>query len=146
MSLTSIDPNCEKRIRESFTQQKVMAEFGAVLTDVLPGTVEIQLPFNEKLTQQHGYLHAGVVATIADSAGGYAGYTLMPAGSQVVAVEFKVNFLVPAIGEKITARGEVIKSGGTLTVCRVDVFCYKDGQRKLCAVMQQTLMCIKEKP
>lgn len=146
MSSTPIDPDYEKRVRESFSRQKVMAEFGAVLTEVRPGIVEIQLPFQDKLTQQHGYIHAGIVATICDSAGGYAGYTLMPAGSSVVAVEFKVNFLAPAVGKKLIARGKVIKSGETLTVCKVEAFYMKKGFKKLCAVMQQTLMCLKDKP
>jgi uncharacterized protein (TIGR00369 family) len=118
---------------------------GAGLTLVEAGVVEITLPYRADLAQQHGYLHAGVVTTIADSAGGYAAYSLMPAGSEVLSVEFKVNLLRPAQGETFVARAEVIKAGKTLTVVRADVFSIEaNGERKLVATMQGTMMCLRK--
>jgi uncharacterized protein (TIGR00369 family) len=116
---------------------------GARLSLVEPGVVEIALPYRADLAQQHGYLHAGVVATIADSASGYAAYSLMPAGSEVLSVEFKINMLRPAQGVEFVARAEVIKSGRTLTVVRADVFGI-DGNtdRELVATMQGTMICL----
>lgn len=117
---------------------------GARLSLVEPGIVEITLPYRADLTQQHGYLHAGVVTTIADSACGYAAYTLMPAGSEVLSVEFKVNMLRPAQGENFVARAEVIKPGRTLTVVRADVFGLSaKEERVLVATMQGTMICLK---
>ena len=113
---------------------------GAELTRVEPGVIEITLPYRTDLTQQHGYVHAGVITTIADSACGYAAYTLMPSGSDVLAVEFKVNLMRPAKGETFVARAEVIKSGRTLTVVRADVHALTDEQRELVAIMQATMM------
>ena len=117
-----------------------MGLIGAELTLVAPGVIEITLPYRKDLTQQHGYVHAGIITTIADSACGYAAYTLMPPGSDVLAVEFKVNLMRPAKGEKFVARAEVIKSGRTLTVVRADVHALSGGQRELVAIMQGTMM------
>ena len=113
---------------------------GAELTCVEPGVIEITLPYRADLTQQHGYIHAGVITTIADSACGYAAYTLMPPGSDVLAVEFKVNLMRPAKGETFVARAEVVKSGRTLTVVRADVHALTGDQRELVAIMQGTMM------
>jgi uncharacterized protein (TIGR00369 family) len=113
---------------------------GGELTRVEPGVIEITLPYRTDLTQQHGYIHAGVITTIADSACGYAAYTLMPQGSDVLAVEFKVNLMRPAKGETFVARAEVIKSGRTLTVVRADVHALTGEQRELIAIMQGTMM------
>ena len=115
---------------------------GASLTLIEPGVVEITLPYRQDLTQQNGYLHAGIVTTIADSACGYAAFTLMPEGSGVLSVEFKVNLLRPAKGENFLARAEVIKAGKTLTVVRSDVFALTEDKRTLIATMQGTMMCI----
>lgn len=117
-----------------------MALIGGKLTRVEPGVVEITLPYRSDLTQQHGYVHAGIITTIADSACGYAAYTLMPAGSDVLAVEFKVNLMRPAKGETFVARAEVMKSGRTLTVVRADVHALTGAQRELVAIMQGTMM------
>ncbi len=133
------DPNFENRVRESFVRQRVMELIGASLGDVAPGIVEIELPVREDLTQQDGFVHAGIVTTILDSACGYAAYTLMPVASSVLSVEFKVNLLAPAIGKKINARAEVKRAGRTLTVCSADAFA--DG--KLCATMLATMMCLR---
>ena len=118
---------------------------GARLSLVEAGVVEITLPYRADLAQQHGYLHAGVVTTIADSACGYAAYTLMPAGSEVLSVEFKVNLLRPAQGETFVARAEVIKAGKTLTVVRADVFAIAgNADRELVATMQGTMICVRK--
>ena len=140
------DPAFESRIRASFVRQKVMGLIGATLTRVEPGRVEIELPFRDDLTQQHGFFHAGIVGTIADSAGGYAGYTLMPAGTSVLSVEYKINMMAPADGERLVASGQVVKPGRTLTVCDLDVIVIKNGARTLCARGMQTLICLERRP
>jgi len=134
------NPSFVEEIKDSFAKQTVMALIGASLTRVAPGVIEITLPYRGDLTQQHGYVHAGIITTIADSACGYAAYTLMPAGSDVLAVEFKVNLLRPAKGETFVARAEVIKSGRTLTVVRADVHALTGEQRELVTIMQGTMM------
>jgi uncharacterized protein (TIGR00369 family) len=135
------NPTFVEEIRESFAKQTIMNLIGGELTRVEPGVIEITLPYRADLTQQHGYVHAGIITTIADSACGYAAYTLMPPGSDVLAVEFKVNLLRPAKGETFVARAEVIKSGRTLTVVRADVHAVgQDDSRELVAIMQGTMM------
>lgn len=135
------DPDFAGRIRDNFAQQKVMQLIGASLTLVEPGLVEIELPMRENLTQQNGYIHAGIVTTVLDSACGYAAYTLMPAASSVLSVEFKVNLLAPAKGERIRARAEVKRAGSTLTVCTADAFAIENGKSKICATMLATMIC-----
>ena len=142
MSLVPADPGFEQRTRASFARQGAMAHLGAVLGRVEPGRVEISMPFRAELSQQHGFFHAGMIATIADSAGGYAGFTLFPADAGVLTVEFKLNLLAAADGELAVAQGEVIRSGRTLTVCRIDAFVEKQGKRTHCATGTQTLMCL----
>ena len=119
-----------------------MAHLGAALQSVAPGRVEIALPFRPELSQQHGFFHAGVVATITDSAGGFAGFTLFPAEAGVLTVEFKIHLLAAADGERLVAIGEVIRSGRTLTVCRFDAHVEKAGNRTHCATGTQTLMSL----
>ena len=145
MSHVPKDPNFEKRVRASFSQQRVMETFGAMLASVSPGAVEITLPFREDLAQQHGYLHAGVIATIMDSACGYAALTLMPPEAAVLAAEFKVNFLAPAVGDRIVARGRVVRSGRTLTVCAGEAFATTGGSEKLVASMLSTVMAVRDR-
>ena len=140
------DPEFETRVRESFVRQKVMGLIGARLARVEPGRVEIELPFRDDLTQQHGFFHAGIVGTIADSAGGYAAYTLMPAGSSVLSVEYKINLLAPAEGERLRASGQVVRAGRTLTVCDLEVVVEQDGAGTLCARGMQTLICLERRP
>ena len=138
------NPNFVNEIKESFAKQTIMGLIGGELIRVEPGVVEISLTYRSDLTQQHGYVHAGIITTIADSACGYAAYTLMPPNSDVLAVEFKVNLLRPAKGESFVARAEVIKSGRTLTVVRADVHALSNGdQRELIAIMQGTMMCLQ---
>lgn len=121
----------------------MMGLIGAELSRVEPGAIEITLPYRADMTQQHGYLHAGIVTTIADTACGYAAYSLMPPNSEVLSVEFKVNLLRPAKGEKFVAVSEVIKAGKTLTVVRADVFGVDhEGQRELVATMLSTMICL----
>jgi uncharacterized protein (TIGR00369 family) len=131
------DANFESRVRESFARQRVMQLIGAAITTVEPGIVEIEIPAREDLTQQDGFIHAGIVTTILDSACGYAAFTLMPADSSVLSVEFKVNLLAPAKGAMIAARAEVKRFGRTITVCNADAFA--DG--KICATMLATMIC-----
>ena len=140
------DASYESRVRDSFARQALMRTIGAELARVEPGRVEIALPYRADLTQQHGYLHAGVTSAIADSAGGYAGYSLFPAGSSVLTVEFKINLLAPAAGERFIALGEVMKPGRTLTICRLEVSAIEGEQRTLIALGQQTLICLEGVP
>ena len=136
------DPHFAARIRDSFNRQKAMTLIGASLGSVLPGAVEIGLPFRDDLTQQKGYIHGGIIGMIADSAAGYAAYSLMPADCSLVTVEYKMNILSPATSS-LTARGEVVKPGRTLTVARAEVYA-QDGTHV--ATMQQTLMMLAGRP
>ncbi|HWF87701.1 MAG TPA: PaaI family thioesterase [Pyrinomonadaceae bacterium] len=136
------NPTFAEEIAQSFKQQTIMALIGAELTRVEPGVIEITLPYRADLAQQHGYLHAGIVTTIADSACGYAAYSLMPPNSEVLSVEFKVNLLRTAKGETFLAVAEVIKSGKTLTVVRADVFGIDRDRRDLIATMLGTMICL----
>jgi uncharacterized protein (TIGR00369 family) len=142
MAFEPRDAGFEARTRASFAKQGIMAHLGATLESVAPGRVEIALPFRVELSQQHGFFHAGVVATIADSAGGYAGFTLFEVDAAVLTVEFKINLLAAADGERLTAAGEVIRAGRTLTVCRFDAWVEKAGRRLHCATGMQTLMSL----
>ncbi len=138
------NPNFVEEIKDSFSKQTIMGLIGGELTRVEPGVIEISLTYRSDLTQQHGYVHAGIITTIADSACGYAAYTLMPPNSDVLAVEFKVNLLRPAKGDTFVARAEVIKSGRTLTVVKADVHALSSGdKRELVAIMQGTMMCLQ---
>ena len=136
------NPSFADEIKQSFAKQTIMGLIGAELTRVEPGLIEITLPYRADLAQQHGYLHAGIVTTIADSACGYAAYSLMPPDSEVLSVEFKVNLLRPAKGERFSAVAEVVKSGKTLTVVRADVFGIEQERRELVATMLGTMICL----
>ncbi len=140
------DPHYAKRVRGSFARQQAMAFLGAELSELKPGYCEIRLPYRPELTQQDGYFHAGILSTIADSAGGYAGYTLMPADSRVLTVEYKVNLLAPAQGELLVARGRVLRAGRKLVITQVDVGIVRDGQETPCAALLQTLMSLSAPP
>ncbi|MGB7923770.1 MAG: PaaI family thioesterase [Pyrinomonadaceae bacterium] len=137
------DENFEARVRESFARQRLMETIGARLLKVAAGEVEIELAFREDLTQQHGYLHAGVVTSIVDSACGYAALSLTPAGTEVLSVEYKINLLSPAKGERMIARGRVVRAGRNLIVCMGDVFAVNDGQEKMVSTMLATMMTIR---
>ena len=140
------DPDFARAVRESFAAQRVMATLGAELSQVAPGAIEIQLPFRADLTQQHGFLHAGVVATVLDSACGYAAFSLMPRGAGVLTIEFKTNLLAPARGELLIARGTVIRSGRTITVCQAEGLMQSGGVETPVAMMVATIMTVRERP
>jgi uncharacterized protein (TIGR00369 family) len=137
------DPEFEARVRGSFARQLVMQTIGARLKRVAPGEVDIELPFRRDLTQQHGYLHAGVVTTVVDSACGYAALSLTPPGAEVLSVEFKINLLAPASGELFDARARVLRAGRNVTVCAGDVFAVEAAREKLVATMLATMMTVR---
>jgi uncharacterized protein (TIGR00369 family) len=136
------DQAFEARVRASFGKQAFMATLGARLAVVEAGRVAIELPFRADLTQQHGFLHAGVVASIADSACGYAALSLMAPGADVLSVEFKVNLMKPATGSRFVAVGTVVRAGRTLTVCSAEVHAHHDGADTVIALMQGTMMTV----
>lgn len=140
------NPDFAARVRDSFARQGIMALIGARLARVEPGHVEIEVPYRDDLTQQHGFFHAGVTSTIGDSAGGYAAFSLFPAGASVLTTEFKINLLAPAEGGLLRAVGRVLKPGRTLTVCDVEVFAVKDGAARPCAKLLQTLIRLDGRP
>ncbi len=117
---------------------------GATIRKIKPGKCTVDLPFNNQLTQQDGYFHAGATSAIADSAGGYAALTLMPADSRVLTVEFKINLMAPANGDRLSAKAYVIKPGRTVTVAKVKVYCRSDNKSFMCAMMQQTTICLPQ--
>ncbi len=137
-----IDPNYEARIRSSFEKQGVMKTICANLTKIAPGEVVIEFSYDSSLTQQHGYIHAGVVTTVVDSACGYAAYTLMPPDSEVLTIEYKVNFMSPARGEIFKGIGKVIRSGRTITVCSGDVVAIEGGKERVVATMLATMISV----
>jgi len=140
------DPDFEARVRDSFSRQALMSLIGARLSRIEPGRAEIELPFRPDLTQQHGFLHAGITSAIADSAGGYAGFSLFPAESSILTVEFKINLVAPAAGERFLAVGKVLRPGRTLTVTSLEVFALVGAERTTIAVGQQTLICLEDRP
>ena len=140
------DPGFEDRVRASFARQAFMATLGASIVSIRPGEVVLEVSHREDLTQQHGSLHAGVIAAVADSACGYAAFTLMPEDRAVVSVEFKTNLLAPARGERFRATARVVRSGRTLTVCTAEVVAIEGEQETLVAVMQATMIGLENRP
>jgi uncharacterized protein (TIGR00369 family) len=138
------DPEFENRVRSSFARQGLIHTLRGQIAYLGPGELHIEAPFDERFTQQDGFLHAGIVTTLMDSACGYAAYTLMPADSRVLSVEFKVNFLNPARGERFRAEGRVVKSGRTISVCEGKLFALQHGKGSLVAMMQATMICIRK--
>ncbi len=130
----------ERAVREGFARQKLMGTLGAKLSHIAPGEADIELPFSEHLGQQAGLVHAGAITAIADSACGGAALTLWPAGSDVVSIEFKLNLLAPARGDRFVARARVIRSGRTITVCKADVFAIESANETLIATMLGTML------
>jgi uncharacterized protein (TIGR00369 family) len=143
---TARDPKFVERVKDSFARQPFMKTFGAEMGDVRPGYAEVILPFSKNLTQQHGFIHAGAVSAIVDNAGGYAAFSLFEPGDGVLTVEFKINMMAPAEGEKLIARANVIRPGKTLTITSGDVIAIKNGKETVCALMQQTIMRIIGRP
>ena len=132
----------ESKVRESFGRQAFMTTLGAEIDCIAPGRVEIRIPFNQRHTQQDGFLHAGVISSILDSSCGYAAYSVAPEGCSVLTVEFKVSLLAPAVGQKFAARAQVKRSGKTLTVCAADAFAINGDREKLIATMLGTIMAL----
>lgn len=139
------DPHFADRVRQSFDRQQAMGLIRAELPVLEHGRTEIHLPHWSGVEQQHGYVHGGVVGMIADSAAGYAAMTTVPASASVLTVEYKMNLLAPADGDKLIARGKVVKAGRTLVITQAEVFAVKDGKETQCALMQQTIMVMHGK-
>lgn len=140
------DPGFEKRVRGSFDRQNFMSLIGARIELVEPGRCVIHVPFRADLCQQHGFIHAGVTTAIADTAAGYAAYSLFPVTSSILTIEFKINLLAPAEGDELVARARVIRSGRTITVVQSDVFGVRAASEKHVAAMQATMMCLHDTP
>ena len=136
----ALDPAVAAAVHASFVRQGLMRAIGAELVGLGPGICAIRLPFAEAVGQQTGFFHGGIVGAIGDTAGGYAALTTMPAGSELLTVEYKINFLRPAAGTHLLATGTVLRAGRTLTVVRADVRVVADGSERLCAAMQQTVV------
>ncbi|GAA0567856.1 PaaI family thioesterase [Craurococcus roseus] len=143
----ALDPAAERRVRESFARQGFVLHLGGTIESVAAGRVSLRLPFRPELAQQHGFFHAGALTTLADTAAGYAAFTLMPEGAAVLTVEFKVSLLRPGRGAAAVAWAEVLKPGRTLMAVRADVFCVGDGgAEELAATMLATMMCVRDRP
>ena len=136
----------EKKVRDSFNRQPFMSTIGAEMISVGSGRVEIRFPFSSKLTQQNGFVHAGAVTSIMDSACGYAALSVAPEGADVLSVEFKVNLLAPGAGESFVARASVKRAGKRLAVCAADAFAVRAGEEKLIATMLATIMNMDSNP
>ncbi len=145
MQFQPADPAFEARVRASFERQAAMKLIGAALARVAPGLATIELPYRADLTQQHGLVHGGIVAMIGDNAAGYAAYTLFPADSSILTVEFKLNLIAPADGERLVATGRVKKPGRTLTICEFEVVAHKGARATVCALGLETLICLAGK-
>jgi len=137
---TPRDPDYAARVRASFARQAFMAHIGAEIVHLAPGEVDLACLARAELTQQHGYFHAGVTSSVADSAAGYAALSLFEPGTGVLTTEFKINLIAPAKGERLIARGQVIRPGRTLTICRRDVYGEDAGSETLCATALLTMM------
>lgn len=141
---TPRDPAYREKVEENFKHQAVMGTIGASLLDVEPGKVRIRLEYSPEITQQDGFVHAGIISTVVDSACGYAAFSLMEAGSRVLSIEFKVNLLAPALGDYFIANGSVRKSGKTIMVTEGELIAYRGGGEKLVATMVATMMCVAD--
>ena len=136
------DPDFEERVRQSFAAQAIMQTIGAELVEVAPGRVEILMPYDSSLTQQDGFIHAGISSTIMDSACGYAAFSLMPADARVLTIEFKINLLAPAAGQRFRAVAQLRKSGRSVSVAEAELFAESEDASKLAATMSGTLMAV----
>jgi len=144
-AFTAQDPDFAQRVRASFARQPAMALIGAAIERIEPGFCIIRMARRPEVTQQHGFIHGGMVGAIADSAAGYAAYSLFPAGSTVLTVEYKMNLMAPADADWLEAEGHVVKYGRTLTITRFEVFGEKTGKRVHCATGSATMMCLLDK-
>jgi uncharacterized protein (TIGR00369 family) len=141
-SFEPIDPNFDARVRESFARQRVMQTLGIVIERLVPGEIELVMPYAEAYTQQHGFMHAGIMTTALDSACGYAAFSLMPADADILTIEFKTNLLAPAKGSRFTFRARVVKPGRMITVCDAQAYAHGNDGEKLVATMTGTLMAL----
>ncbi|HWM24301.1 MAG TPA: PaaI family thioesterase [Chthoniobacterales bacterium] len=139
------NPGFEQAVRDSFAAQQLMATIGARLTNVTAGEIEIRVPFRRDLTQQHGFLHAGVVTSALDSACGYSALSLMEEGVGVLTVEFKTNLLAPARGDELIARGRVLRAGRTISVCQAEAAMLAEGAETSVAIMIATVMTVRSR-
>ncbi len=147
MAFAAKDPNFSERVRASFARQQAMATLGVEIARLAPGEIELAMPYAPALTQQHGFIHGGILATALDSACGYAAFSLMPPDAAILTVEFKTNLLAPAKGERFLFRARVVKPGRTLTVCEGHAFAIEgDGEERLIATMTGTLIALFERP
>ncbi|MGE3650817.1 MAG: PaaI family thioesterase [Reyranellaceae bacterium] len=144
--MNPVDPGYDRRVRDSFARQPFMAHLGARIAALAPGECVVEADYASALTQQHGYFHGGVMASLADSAAGYAAFSLMPADASVLTVEYKLNLMRPGIGERLSARARVIRPGRTLSVVQADVYAIAAGTESLCVTSLQTLMCLHGQP
>ncbi|NQW24302.1 MAG: PaaI family thioesterase [SAR202 cluster bacterium] len=140
------DPDFEAKVRSSFGRQTAMQTLGAVMGKVKAGSVEIEMPYRADLAQQHGFIHGGIVTAIVDSACGYAAFSLCAPDTAILTLEYKVNFVAPAKGERLLARGEVVRPGATVSVCKGDVLAYENGQETLVATILTTMMIMPNRP
>ena len=144
--LQARDPDFARRVRDSFARQSLMTTLGAALDEIAPGRAVVVCPSGPHILQQHGFLHGGTVASLADTAAGFASMSLMEPGFGILTVEFKINFLAPAMGERFVTVGEVLKPGRTLTVAQAEVFAERDGRRNAVALLTATMMRIEGRP
>jgi uncharacterized protein (TIGR00369 family) len=140
--MTALNLQRERRCRDSFQRQQAMTTIGASVLSIAAGEVELAMPFSERLTQQHGFIHAGIITMLCDTACGFAALSLMPADAAVLTTEFKVNLLSPAKGERFIANGRVVRAGKNLTVCLGEVFAEEGGRRKQVALMTASMMAV----
>ena len=138
----TVDNNYKIRVTESFQRQDVMKTLNASILDIRPGEVELEFPYQPKLTQQHGFIHAGIISTVLDSACGYAAFSIMPEDAAVLTIEFKINLLSPARGDRFRAVGKVKKAGKTITVTEGELFAFSEHGVKLVATMVGTIMAV----
>jgi len=137
------NPDYAKTVRESFDRQGLMHTLGARIVTIEPGLCVIEMAYAPGMSQQQGFFHAGAIGAIADSAAGYAAYALMPAGAEILTVEYKLNLIRPARPPTLRAEGRVVRAGRTLTVCRVDVYHVAPAGPEACALMQSTMMRVE---
>ncbi len=139
MSFVAANPDYRQAVHDGFVRQPFMGYLGARLVAVHPGQVEIRVPYREEVGQNHGFFHGGVIGAIADVSGGFAGYSLLPPGSSVLTVEYKLNILAPGLGDELIGRGAVLSAGRTLIFTEARLFVARAGEEHLCAVALQTL-------
>jgi uncharacterized protein (TIGR00369 family) len=145
VSFKAKDPQFRSRVEASFSQQQVMKTLGVKIMNLQPGEIELMMPYAAAYTQHHGFIHAGIIATVLDNACGYAAFSLVPDDAAMLTVEFKTNLLAPARGERFIFRGKVVKPGRTITVCEAQAFGVDGGEERLVATMTGTLMSLFER-